>query len=48
MVCGITQDQRAALVVSVADGNRLHTDLAFSAHNIFHRPRRYFMELHKR
>ena len=48
MVCGITQDQTAALVVSAADGNCLHTDLAFPGHNIFHRPRRYLMELHKR
>ena len=48
MVCGITQDQRAALVVSAADGNRLCNDLAFPGHNICHRPRRYLMELLKR
>ena len=48
MVCGITQDQRAALVVSAVDGNRLRTDFAVPGHNIFYRPRRYLMELHKR
>ena len=48
MVCGIAQDQRAAVVVSAADSNRLRIDLAFPGYNIFHRPRRHFMELHKR
>ena len=47
-VCGIVQDQRLAMVVSSPDSNSLCIDLAFSGDNIFHRPRRHFMELHKR
>ena len=48
MVGGIAQDQRAALVVSATDGTCLRVDLALPNDHILHRPRRHFMELHKR
>ena len=48
IVCGIAQDQRAALVVSATDSTCLLDDLAVPSDNILHRPRRHIMELHKR